>query len=164
MVANRDARIALVVGLAAIVFAAGCGDDKKSTNSPVDQSITVNLDYYVALDLETGDTASADIIAPPTPAEMDFHFAYYAPSAPHTYIFQRGGRQIAALYNRTFSSVNAVDADTASYTTSYADSAFSAGRVFLIKTDVGAVYKLGNPVETASSADGCTFDYAQLTD
>ena len=164
MIAHRYLRITLVIGLVAVVFAAGCGDDKKSTNSPVDQSTTVNLDYYVALDLETGDTASADIIAPPPPAEMDFNFAYNGARPIHSVVFQRTGRQIAHLPNRTFESVTVADTIGAPFTNSLVDTSFDANRVILLRTDAGNIFKLGNPVETASAADGCTFDYANLTD
>ena len=153
--------IVLVAGVS------GCDDDKKSVNpDPGFPVLTVNLDFeFHYLDLETGNIDTVAFPSDPVTAEMDFKIAYNADTTPHSVVFQQRtlGRMIAHLPNRTFASVTASDTAGAPVTSSLVGDPFDASRVILLKTDSANVYKLGNPVETANSADGLTFDYQKLT-
>jgi hypothetical protein len=144
---------------------AGCGDDKKSTNStPPNPVKSAHLDFESHyLDLETGNVDTVFGIDSPA-AEMDINLAYNSVRVVHTVVFQTSGRQIAHLPSRTFASVTVADTTGAPFTSNLVDTSFDANRVIMVKTNVGGVYKLGNPVETADYTDGCTFDYAKLTD
>ncbi len=47
----------------------------------------------------------------------------------------------------TLASLTEADVQAATFTTELVDESFDAGRVILIRTDLGSTYALGNPVE-----------------
>ncbi len=55
--------------------------------------------------------------------------------------------EIAHLPGVTLDTMTEADVEGATFSVSYVDNPFDATRVILIKTDLGAVYALGNPVE-----------------
>jgi hypothetical protein len=120
------------------------------------------LRYYYGLDLETGATVDCDISAPPCPAAQDFRFGYYSPSAPHAWFVTFASRTIATLTGRGFADVHLADTAGASFAAS-SGTPFLGTHTFLIRTNAGNVYKLGNPAEFGTGgADSVRFQVARL--
>lgn len=151
-----------VLILMAILLA--CSEDKKPT-APAGPTIrNVNLSFEDDyLDLDTDSVETVPFAGNPSTG-MDFRIAYNSVPAIHAVVFQRSGRQIAHMVGRPFASVGVMDADTVTFSSSLNGDPFSTDRTILVKSETGAVFKLGNPVETSSSADGVTFDYAKVKD
>ena len=113
------------------------------------------------VDLDGGTTEHVDFGSFPENDGWDVMVAYNAGGTVHSVLFQNqsDGREIAHLTGASFDAVSAADAASASFTTSLIDASFDTDRVVLIRTDLGAVYKLGNPDE---DDQGLTFDAALL--
>jgi hypothetical protein len=122
----------------------------------------IALRYYWGLDLETGAQADCDIGPTPCPPEADFRFGYYAPSAPHAWFVTYASRTIASLNGRTFGSVHLADTAGAGFVAS-SGTPFAATITYLITTELGNVYKVGDPVEFGTGgADSVRFSVARL--
>ena len=115
-------------------------------------------DDYMNLDVPS---VERDVYMSPTDPGWDFYIAYNGSTSVHSRIFQNGGNgvEIAHLRGRTFSTVTDCDIAGATFTTGLIDEPFDTTRTILIRTDLGSVYKVGNPVETTVSV---TFGFAQL--
>jgi hypothetical protein len=116
------------------------------------------------LDLDTGALATgcreprAD---EPAGDVWDVAVAYQADRAVHAVVAPNPAAEveIAHLADRAFEGVTAADVEAATFTRDLVDEPFDASRVVLVRTDRGAVYKLGRPSE---SGDGLTFQYELL--
>ncbi len=116
------------------------------------------LQYYWGFDLETAVRTDCDVL--PCPATHDFYFAYYAPSAPHAWFSLYASRQIATLTGSSFASVHLADTAGATFAAS-GGTPFLGTNTFLIRTNSGNVYKVGNPTELGV-ADSVGFMVARL--
>lgn len=76
---------------------------------------------------------------------------------------QNTGVEIAHLPGVTLDSLTEADVEGATFTADLVSDPFDADRVILIRTDMGAVYALGNPVEDLT-AQTLTFDAVLLED
>ncbi len=154
---NRTTGFKLVLILAIICFAcSSCGDDNNPVKSgnPV---MSVYLDFYHYLDLDSGLIDSSSIIGIPD-TSVDFWIAYNSNSPDfHGAIFHRFGRETAVLDSAQFNNITAMMVDSSTFNTTLQSDPFDTTRVFLLKTDLGAIYKIGNPVEILT---GVTFDYS----
>ena len=114
------------------------------------------------LDLDTGEIVeSLDLPSPGESDAWDLGVARNSNRDAKAVILQNRSNEveIAHLPGRTFAEVTSDDIEAASFTTEPVDESFGAGLVILVRTDTGLVFKLGNAAETA---DGVTFDHAQL--
>ncbi len=110
------------------------------------------------IDLDTGVVTRDDFMG--GGPENDLNIAYNAGRPVHSVVFQQFGREIAHLTGVAYADVTGCDVAGAAFTTSLIDISFDPGRVILVRTDTGAVFKMGNPVE----GDTLTFDFAELLD
>ena len=114
------------------------------------------------LDLDT-DTVDEDSCRDSSSDESswDILVGYHADRSVRAVIFQNHSKEveIAHLENATFDEVTAADIAGAPFTRDPIDQPFDSARVILIRTDLGAVYKLGNVLEGET---GLSFDYALL--
>jgi len=86
--------------------------------------------------------------------------AFNGARSVHSVVFHnQTGDQIAHLRGRSFSSVTSDDVATAAFQTGLIDEPFDNTRAILIRTQGGAVYAIGNPVETATNV---TFDTERI--
>ena len=112
------------------------------------------------LDLDTNVVENS---CPPSPSESGWDVAvgYNADRATRSVlgINARGGVEIAYLENKSFDEVTEADIDDAVFDAGTVDRSFDAQQVALIRTEAGAVFKLGNGVE---DGDGLRFDYELL--
>ena len=86
---------------------------------------------------------------------------YHAHRDVHAVVIQNQGNEIeiAVLDGAAFSDVTSDDATGVTFSTERIDWAFDGSFVLLVRTDLGAVFKLGNANETAL---GVTLDYERL--
>jgi hypothetical protein len=100
-----------------------------------------------------------------TSEAWDLHVYNSSSSDPHSVIRQNQttGVQIAHLAGKTFATLTAADVSGATFTTEWVADSFDSDRVILIKTDVGAVYALGNPVENMTDLT-LTFDAVLISE
>ena len=159
--------IHVVRTLALFALFVGCSEDSP-VKSPNSQSarhvVTVKLPFDSAyLDLDTHHIQCCPGQLP-TDTAWDIHVTYAAAISVHSVIIQNFGPdnpcQIAHLFERDFDSVTPSDTSHAEFTANQSNEIFRDGNVILIKNGLGTIYKLGNPVETASDL---TFDYVLLT-
>ena len=99
----------------------------------------------------------------PTEQGWDLHVYFNSQSDPHSVIRQNQstGVEVAHLPGVVFEALTEQDFEAATFTTDLVGDSFDAGRVILIRTDLGNVYVLGNPVED-SVAQTLTFDVALI--
>lgn len=109
------------------------------------------------VDLDTQEVTACSLTFCGTGAGPDLHVAYNSTRTIHSVIVQNqsGGVEIAHLAGVTLDELTEEDVMGATFTTSLVDESFDGGRVILIRTDLGATYALGNPVETTQRL---TFD------
>ncbi len=114
------------------------------------------------MDLDTGAVQESCRDPAAEASGWDILVAYHADRQLRSVLFQNPSRQvqIAHLPGRSFEEVTAADIEGAPFTEGAVDEPFDDARVILIRTDLGAVFKLGNPLE---ADDGLTFDYALLS-
>ena len=127
------------------------------------QTMTQRLAFeQECLDLDT-DTVEEDSCRDPSSDESswDILVAYHADRAVRAVFFQNplNEVEIAHLENTSFVEVTAADIAGAPFTRDVVDQPFDSTRVILIRTDLGAVYKLGNVLEDET---GFSFDYELL--
>lgn len=110
-------------------------------------------------DLDAGGITECPFGLCPTQEEWDLYVYYNSGTDPHSVIRQNQsqGAEIAHLPGVTLETLTEADVAGATFTTELVADPFDANRVILIKTDLGAVYALGNPVED-TSAQTLTFD------
>lgn len=113
------------------------------------------------LDLDTGTIVEGEIGPPTTP--WDVKAPYNSNGTVHARIFQNRVNSVeVAFLDKTFTEVTSCDVAAATFTTDLVDEPFAADVTVLVKTDQGAIFKLGNPSE--SDADNnVTFDTAPFS-
>ncbi len=138
-----------------------CGDKKNPVNNsgpdtggPVQTVFQKFSNQY--LDLDSGLIDSVSIIPG---ASADVSILFNAGRAVHSVLFNESGSAISRLVGEVFSEVTVAQADTATFL-GRLDVPFDSTNTFLIKTNLGSVYKLGNASETST---GATFDYALMS-
>ncbi len=113
-----------------------------------------------ALDLDAGtvlDPSPEDVIAP---AGADIELAYNADRSPHAVVFPVGeGVEVSFVAGVGFDGVSSADISKLVFSNEPTDLPFSPEHCVVIRTDQGAVFKIGNAVETGLSV---TFNYAAL--
>ena len=113
-----------------------------------------------ALDLDAGtvlDSSPEDVIAP---AGADIQLAYNADRAPHAVVFPVGeGVEISFVSSVGFDGITSLDVPNLVFSSEPTDLPLSPEHCVVIRTNQGAVFKLGNAVETGLSV---TFNYAAL--
>jgi hypothetical protein len=114
-------------------------------------------------DLETGQLASCPFGFCSTTDAWDIWAYNNSSTTPHSVIRQNqtNNVEIAHLPGVTLDSLTEEDYQNATFTTDLVSDPFDAGRVILIRTDMGNVYALGNPVEDMT-AGTLTFDAALI--
>ena len=116
------------------------------------QSQALNLDDGVVSD------GAGDPMAESTGA--DVLFAHHANRMPHAVVFPaEQGVEIAFLDNISYDGVSAADMEGLSFSVEPLDLAWESGDTVVVRTDTGAVYKLGNAVESATAV---TINYEQI--
>jgi hypothetical protein len=110
-------------------------------------------------DLDTGDVTECPFSICSTTDAWDMYVYYSSASTPHSIIRQNqtNSVEIAHLAGVTLSELTPADVAGATFTTDLVSDPFDENRVILIRTDLGATYALGNPVED-TSAQTLTFD------
>jgi hypothetical protein len=154
----------VAVGIVAFTFASACGSGGGGGGSGGFPTLAGSLPFYnAALDLDSDTEIPSFMGSPGTfpGTAWDFYFANNGSRPVHAVLFQNGGNsvEIAHLLGRTFDSVTEADVATATFTTGLVDEPFDATRVVLVRTDLGAVYKVGNASEDATTV---FFDYELL--
>ena len=160
---NKIRLLAGLVALLCLPVLVGCSeDDPAGPQKPQENVMSATIGYYDYLDLDTGDVEVPRFWgdAPNDPG-MDFWPAQNSSRPVQAVIFHRLGRSIAHLPGRSLESVTAADANNATYSTSLIDVSFDPDRVILLKTDSGAIYKMGNSSEDQNAV---SFDYVKLVD
>jgi hypothetical protein len=109
------------------------------------------------LDLDSGTVQQCDLGF--CEQGVDLHVAYNAGRIPHSVVFQDFPAEIAHVVGIAFADVTGCDAQAAVFHQDVLDVPFDEGLVILIRTDQGATFKLGNPIETDL---GLTFDAVLL--
>jgi hypothetical protein len=114
-------------------------------------------------DLDTGAITVCAFGICPTQEEWDLWVYNNSQTVPRSTIRQNQttGVQIAHLPGVTLAELTEADFEGATFTTQLVSDPFDAGRVILIRTDLGNVYALGNPVEDLSTSR-LTFDAALI--
>jgi hypothetical protein len=99
----------------------------------------------------------------PTEEGWDLYVYYSSGSDPNSVIRQNQTTavEIAHVTGVSLDDLTEEHYQAASFTTELVADPFDSGRVILIKTDVGAIYALGNPVENGT-AQTLTFDAVLL--
>lgn len=141
--------------LGSLVFV-GCGNDDNPVNAGIPIS-KVYLEFtYHYLDLETGliDTVASGISKDTT---VDLYISRNEDGPFLGNIYVLPGRERALLDGIEFSEVTINDALFATFSGGATEKQFGTNTTFLIRTNDGALYKLGNAVEDLS---GVMFDYA----
>ncbi len=146
-----------------LVMGYACSDKKNPVNNPAPntggpvKSVFLRFSAHF-LDLDSG---AIDTTFGGTPfASADIQIRFTAGRAVNSILSQETGRSISRLVGKVFSEVTVAQADSATFSTAFLNVPFDSTNTFLIKTDLGSVYKLGNASETAS---GATFDYALMS-
>jgi hypothetical protein len=111
-----------------------------------------------------GDTVISCGRACAFPDGTDLKIAFDPTRETHSVVVQNQGAgvEIAYLNGAVFGDITAEDARTAAFTASLIDAPFDGNCVILVRTDQGAVFKIGNAVEAEWAVDGVTFDAAPL--
>ena len=96
-----------------------------------------------------------------TEEEADIRFAYNALRSPGAVLIPESieGVELAYLWGVAFSGVTTDSVSGLAFSTDFVDEPFSIGDTVVVRTDTGAVFKLGNATE---SETGVTFDYSEL--
>jgi hypothetical protein len=122
-------------------------------------SVTLVMETQ-ALDLDTGAVLDTDIGIPTEPTGEDVTFAYNADRTPHAVVFPVAeGVTLAFVYDMAFDGVTPESVADLTFSSEPVDAPFSASDTVVVRTSEGAVFKLGNAIESGLSL---TFNYAQL--
>ncbi len=113
-----------------------------------------------ALDLDTGtvsDTTGVDVTEP---TGADVKFGYHADRVPHCVVVPAAeGVTMAFVDAVSFAAVSAADVAGLSFFAEPLDVPLDPNDTVVLRTDTGAVFKIGNATESGFSV---TFDYEQL--
>lgn len=156
--------------------AANCAVDGASVEVASDQTASISLSVVCAHppadsytirfgrarpNLDDGVITECPFSICSTEEEWDLYVHNNSQTTPHSVIRQNQttGVEIAHLAGVLLADLTEADLAGASFTTALVDTPFDAGRVILIRTDLGAVYALGNPSED-TVAQTLTFDAA----
>ena len=121
--------------------------------------ITMEVESQV-LNLDAGTLADALTEDLTTPAGADVQLAYNADRTPHAVVFPVGeGVELAFVAGVGFDGISSSDVSNLAFSTEPIDLPFSANDCVVIRTDQGAVFKLGNATESGMSI---TFNYEPL--
>lgn len=130
-----------------------------STSIIASDFVTLEVEAQV-LDLDTGAVSDVGPENPSPPTGGDIKFAYNANRSPHAVVFPASsGVELAFVANVSFDGVTAADVPSLSFSSEPNDLPFSSTDCVVVRTDQGAVFKIGNSVESGSSV---TFNYAAL--
>lgn len=110
------------------------------------------------------DTVISCTRACPFPDATDLKLVFDGTGDVHAIVVPNGaaGVEIAEIAGGDFIAVSARDAGTATFTSTTSGIPFDRHRVILIRTDQGAVFKLGNPIESEMVVEGVRFEAAQV--
>jgi hypothetical protein len=116
-------------------------------------------------DLDNGAITVCPFGLCPTEEAWDLHVYFSSQSDPHSVIRQNQstGAEIAHVPGVALEDLTEQDFEAATFTTDLVGDPFDSGRVILIRTDLGYVYALGNPVED-TVAQTLTFDAAMIVE
>jgi hypothetical protein len=135
-------------------------DGRSQCIRPAGSRTLVFESQYLNLDTGTISMSSGPGPGDPSDSGWDIQIAYNGGRAVHSVVFHNQLHdQIAHLRVRTFSSVTSDDVAAASFQTGLIDEPFDNTRAILIRTDTGAVFAIGNPVETDTNV---TFDTERI--
>ncbi|NNE34074.1 MAG: hypothetical protein HKN13_02485 [Rhodothermales bacterium] len=125
-----------------------------------DGTATINVESE-AFDLDGGAIHADDIVGSPDDTTVaDIRFAYHADRTPHAVAFPAGdGIEMALIEGAAFDTVTSSDIAGLVFSSEPTDTPFVGNRTMVIRTDTGAVYKIGNATEGELVV---TFDYAAL--
>lgn len=114
-------------------------------------------------DLDTGTIHECPFSICSTDEEWDLYVYYSSQADPNSIVRQNQttGVEIAHVAGVVLADLTEADFQAATFTTDLVGDPFDAGRVILIRTDLGDVYALGNPVED-DTAQTLTFDAALI--
>lgn len=119
--------------------------------------ISIEVESQV-LDLDTGTVTNREYLTIPPGA--DVKLAYNADRTPHAVAFPATeGVEMAFVANVGFDGVSSADIPGIVFSSEPTDIPFSPDHCIVIRTDQGAIYKIGNAVETGSLV---TFNYSAL--
>jgi hypothetical protein len=116
-------------------------------------------------DLDTDSITICSFGFCPTQEEWDLYVDSNVASDPQSIIRQNktAGVEIAHVPGVTLTGLTEADVQAATFTTEFVDDPFDAGRVILIRTDMGRTFALGNPSEDLVTYE-LTFDVALLAE
>jgi hypothetical protein len=146
-----------------LVMSSACSDKKNPVNNPAPntggpaRSVFLEFSQHF-LDLDSGAIDTTVGGSPFASADIQIRFA--GGPGVNSVLSQETGRSISRLVGKTFSEVTVAQADSATFSRTLLIAPFDSTSTFLIKTDLGSVYKLGNASETSL---GATFDYALMS-
>jgi hypothetical protein len=114
-----------------------------------------------ALELDSGAVLDVTVADIGEPSGADVRFAYNADRTPHAVVVPASteGVELAFVDEVAYDGVTAADVAGLSFSTEPVDLPFEAQDTVVVRTDTGAVFKIGNAVESGFSV---TFNYAQL--
>ena len=113
-----------------------------------------------ALDLDTGTVADTTGVDVTEPTGADVKFGYHADRVPHCVVVPAAeGVTMAFLDAVSFAAVSAADVAGLSFFAEPLDVPLDPNDTVVLRTDTGAVFKIGNATENGFSV---TFDYEQL--
>jgi len=119
-------------------------------------SITLGFEGQ-ALDLETG--AVVESLGPVGASDADIRLAYNALRPTKAVVIPEAGVEMVLFEGMAFDGVTSDSLADLLFAPEPVDVAFGADVTVVVRTAGGAVYKLGNAVESTS---GVTFNYARL--
>ena len=113
-----------------------------------------------SFDLDAGTVAEPAPEDMTEPAGADIQLVYNADRTPHTVVIPVAeGVEMSFVASVGFDGISSSDIPNLVFSRKPPDLPFLANDCVVIRTDQGAVFKIGNPVE---SGMGITFDYEQL--
>ncbi len=113
-----------------------------------------------ALDLDTGTVSDTTGVEATQPTGADVKFGYHADRVPHCVVVPAAaGITMAFLDAVSFAAVSAADVVGLSFFAEPLDVPLDPNDTVVLRTDTGAVFKIGNVTESGFSV---TFDYEQL--
>jgi hypothetical protein len=114
------------------------------------------------IDLDSGTVVETDWLAVDE-AGTDLWFGYHADRTPHAVamINVPAGVEIAYLEQPAFDAVTWSDVPSLAFALEAIDQPFAASHTLVVRTDAGAIFKIGNALESESVV---VFDYQELTE
>ena len=114
-------------------------------------------------DMDTGTTVECSFGLCPSDDAWDFYTDFVSGGDTQATIVQNAGIgvEVAHLSGVTLATLTEADYESATFSAEAASGPFAPEDVVLVRTDQGAVYALGNPVETSLTLT-LTFDAVQI--